>query len=102
MESHDPKVAGRESYQQLWNVTAAIVKAWDPYGLLAGGAPGDELDREIASLVAQIPRMASATDAAYAFSRIFGSSFEPHRFTPESCEEVGQKLYAALKEHGLK
>jgi len=36
----------------MWDVTAAVVWAWDPYSLLAGGAPADELDREIASLVA--------------------------------------------------
>jgi hypothetical protein len=45
----------------VWDVTAAIVRAWDSYSLLAGRAPADALDREIASLVAQIPRITSAT-----------------------------------------
>jgi hypothetical protein len=102
MKHHDPRVGGRKQYEQMWDVTAAVVKAWDPYGLLAGGAPEDELDSEITSLVAQIPRMASATDAAHAVARIFGSSFAPERFTPQSCADVGEKLYAALRGHGLK
>jgi Domain of unknown function (DUF1871) len=102
MKSHDPKVAGREKYEQMWDVTAAVVRAWDPYRLLAGGAPVDELDGEIASLVAQIPRITSATDAAHAVSRIFGSSLEPSVFTPQSCEDIGEKLFTALKKRGLK
>jgi hypothetical protein len=101
MKSHDPRVAGRKKYEQMWDVTAAIVRAWDPYGLLAGGAPHDELDSEITSLVAQIPHVASAADAAHAVARIFGSSFDPEHFTHQSCADVGEKLYVALREHGL-
>jgi len=96
MKSHDPKVAGREKYEQMWDVTAGVVRAWDPYGLLAGGAPADELDNEIASLVAQVPRITSATDAAHAVC------FESPVFTPQSCEDIGEKLFAALKNSGLK
>ena len=102
MKSHDPNAAGRKKYEQMWDVTAAVLRAWDPYSLLAGGAPADELNGEIASLVAQIPRITSATDAAHAISRIFGSSFETRVFTPQSCEDIGEKLFDALKERGLK
>jgi Domain of unknown function (DUF1871) len=101
MKRQDPNAAGRTKYQQMWNVTAGIIRDWDPYGLLGGGAPGDELDREIASLVAQIPRIHSAADATQAVLRIFASSFEAHSFTEEKCSEVGKQLYAALAEQGL-
>ena len=102
MKAHDPKIAARKKYEQMWDVTAAVVRAWDPYSLLAGGAPADELDREIASLVAQIPRITSTTDAAHAVVRNFGSSLEPTVFTPQTCEDIGEKLFTALKECGLK
>jgi hypothetical protein len=85
----------------MWDVTAGVIKSWDPYELLGGGAPGDEFDHEIASLVAQIPRIHSAADAARAISRIFAASFEAHSFTEEACSGVGERLYAALAEHGL-
>ena len=49
MKRQDPNAAGRAKYQQMWEVTAGIIREWDPYGLLGGGAPGDEFDREIAS-----------------------------------------------------
>ncbi len=71
MKRQDMNAAGRAKYQKMWDVTAGVIKSWDPYGLLGGGAPGDEFDREIASLVAQIPRIHSELDAAQAVSRIF-------------------------------
>jgi hypothetical protein len=85
----------------MWDVTAGVIKCWDPYKLLRGGAPEDEFDREIASLVAQIPRIHSARDAAHAISRIFSASFERSRFTKEMCSDVGSKLYTALADQGL-
>jgi hypothetical protein len=101
MKHKDPKAAGRAKYQQMRDVTATVIRSWDPYGLLNGGAPRDEFDQEIASLVAQIPRIHSAKDAAHAVSRIFAASFETHLFTSETCSDVGKKLYAALTEQGL-
>ena len=101
MKHQGPNAAGRTKYQKMWAVTAGIIRDWDPYGLLGGGAPGDEFDREIASLMIQIPRIHSAVDAAQAVSRIFASSFEAHSFTEKTCSEVGKQLYAALAEQGL-
>ena len=101
MKHQDPNVVGRTKYQRKWDVTAGIIRGWDPYGLLGGGAPGDEFDHEIASLVSQIPRIHSAADATQAIARIFASSFEAHSFTEESCSEVGKQLYAVLAEQGL-
>lgn len=74
MKLQDPNTAGRAEYRKMWDVTAGVVKSWDPYGLLGSGAPGDEFDREIASLVAQIPRIHSELDAAHAISRTFAAS----------------------------
>lgn len=83
------------------DVTAEIIRGWDPYGLLAGDAPRDEFDREIATLVTEIPRIKSATDAAHAVSRIFGASFESSSSPKDSCEDVGRKLFAALQRQDL-
>jgi hypothetical protein len=85
----------------MWDVTANVIRSWDPYGLLAGGTPLDEFDQEIASLVAQIPRIHSAEDAVHAMSRTFSSSFEADLFTVGICSEVGKKLFAALSKQGL-
>jgi hypothetical protein len=101
MKHQDINAVGRAKYQRLWDVTANVVRTWDPLGLLAGGAPVDEWDHEIASLVVQIPRIRSPVDAAHAVSRIFASSVDPDSFTKEKCSEVGKRLYAALSEQGL-
>jgi hypothetical protein len=101
MKRRERNAAGRTKYSHMWDVTAEVIRAWDPYGLLAGGAPHDEFDQEIASLVAQIPRMHSAADAEHAVSRIFSANFEADSFTVEVCSDVGKKLFAALSEQGL-
>jgi hypothetical protein len=82
-------------------VVRGIIHEWDPYSLLAGGAPADEFDSEIASVVKQIPRIKSQQDAALAISRVFSSAFEKERFTPNDCAAIGTKLYDALLQHRL-
>jgi hypothetical protein len=101
MRSRDRNAPGREKYQQIWDVTAATIRQWDPYKLLSGGAPPDEFDREITSVVAQIPRIHSAMEAALAVSRVFSSTFDARTFTAEACSEVGEKLFVALSDKGF-
>jgi hypothetical protein len=78
-----------------------VISQWDPYSLLAGGAPADEFESEVRSIVAQIPRIRSAHDASYAISRVFSSAFEPRSFKPEDCAEVGGMLFRTLTEQNL-
>ena len=100
MKRSDPKAAGKAKYQQMWAVTADVIRKWDPYELLAGGAPKDEWDSEISSVVAQMSRVHSSSDAAAAIARVFGSSLEQGGFTQEACADVGAELYARWKERG--
>ena|SRR5579872_5216744 len=99
--SRDRNAAGRAKYEEMWDITAAVIQQWDPYRLLGEGAPTDEFDHEIASVVAEIPRIHSAADAASAVSRVFSSSFEPQYFSVDACAEVGEKLFSALSDRGL-
>lgn len=89
-------VKTKEEYQNALSVVRMVIHDWDPYGLLAGGAPQDEFDREIASITSQIPRIKSDRDAVLVISRVFSSSFEQDQFRPERCTEVGENLYRAL------
>jgi hypothetical protein len=86
----------REDYDRAFAVVRDAIVAWDPYGIVGGGAPRDEWDSEVASIVAQIPRIGSAKDAAHAVSRTFSSALDRNRFTPEDCEGVGAQLFEAL------
>jgi hypothetical protein len=86
----------REEYDRAFAVVREAIAAWDPYSLVSGGAPQDEWDSEVASIVAQIPRIGTAKDAAHAVSRTFSSALEREGFTPEECEGVGARLFKAL------
>ena len=93
-------VAGKEKYERMWQITAEVIRAWDPYSL-AGGSAKDEFDSEISAVVTHISRMRSPSDAANAVSQVFSSNFEPHLFSPKDCSEVGSELFARLKEQGF-
>jgi hypothetical protein len=84
-----------------FDVVAAVIREWDPYGLLRTGSPLDEFDAEIHSLVRQLPRIATKQDAILAVSRVFSAAFDAETFKPEFCEAVGAMLFAALTESRL-
>jgi hypothetical protein len=91
----------KATYKRALQVVGSVVREWDPYSLIADGAPADEFDSEIAGVVAQIPRIKTEKEAVLALSRVFSSAFEAARFTPEKCAEAGKKLFAALSENGF-
>jgi hypothetical protein len=64
-------------------IARSIINEWDPHALLASGAPDDEFESEIASIVRQLPRIRSRNDAVLAIARVFSSAFEPDCFRPE-------------------
>jgi hypothetical protein len=94
-------VRTKHNYRNAIAVIREVIHKWDPYRLLACGAPEDEFDAEVRAIVRQIPRINSTEDAIHAVSRVFTSSFEPGVFKPDDCKEVGKEIYKALKEHGL-
>jgi hypothetical protein len=91
----------KSDYKRAMEVVGSVIHRWDPYSLLAHGCPRDEFDSEIASVVAQIPRIVSAHDAARAVSTVFSSAFQHEGFSPEDCAAVGGELFETLREHGL-
>src|SRR5262245_46301975 len=90
----------REDYDRATKIVRGVIATWDPYALLASGAPSDEFDAEVAKVVAQIPRVASRRDMRIAVSRVFYSAFG-EGFSPEDCERMGQRLFEALSAQGL-
>ena len=91
----------RADYERACEVAKRVIDAWDPYGLLAQGAPSDEFESCAAQLVTYVPRMRTADDAVDAVSRVFSESFEPEYFQPNHCRDVGTKLFSALAQAGL-
>lgn len=91
----------KSEYKLALQIVRTIIHEWDPYSLLAGGAPDDEFDREIASVASQVTRIKSQADAAHVISRVFSSAFEHEGFSAKDCAEVGAKLFDALSRNGL-
>lgn len=101
MTKRPRRTALRLRNRAVWELTADVIREWDPYGLLKDGAPIDEFDHEISSVAADLGRIKTAMDAAHAVARVFSSSFGDHtRFSPEACASVGEKLFSRLRERG--
>jgi hypothetical protein len=94
-------LASRADYERLLFAVRSVVHRWDPYGLLAGGAPQDEFDREIALIAARIRDIKTEKDAVQALSSVFTDAFEAETFTPELCSTPGKELFAALRNGGF-
>lgn len=91
----------RREREKAFDAVRSVIHQWDPYDLLAGGAPADEFDSEISAVVNQLHRVRSPLDAAHAISRVFSSSFSSPSFTVEECRAVGERLHQTLVERGI-
>lgn len=82
-------------------IVGRMVRAWDPYNLIAEGAPMDEFDDEIAQVVAHIPRCLEIDDLAKVISAVFSDAFERDGFTPANCFRPAQEIYMELRRANL-
>ena len=94
-------VKTREDYDRAIVLTRELMHAWDPGKLLAGGAPRDELDDEVARLVARIPRIAGPDDAGHHVAEVFTAQFGRGVLDATESARIGANWYAALVEAGL-
>lgn len=91
----------KAEYRELLAIVARVVADWDPYALLENGAPSDEFAHEVALVAAQVPGVKSASDAVRVISEVFSSAFESKSFGANTCDVVGERLFAELKESGF-
>ncbi len=86
---------------ELIPVYAAVkrcVDAWDPLGLLAGGAPPDEYECEIRMIAERIFPGSAPETVAEAVNDVFSKMFRPDWFGIEKCRNVAEKICVALNE----
>jgi hypothetical protein len=90
-------VKDRREYQQALKIIGNVVRAWDPYCLIANGAPSDELDGEIVKVTARVPSFCSPSAVALALSEIFSTSFGPEgRFSVADCSGPAEQIFMEL------
>lgn len=90
----------RADYDGVRAIVRRVLAAWDPYGLLSGGAPPDEFDAEVALVTARVPKIVSPESAAAHLSGVFSQQFEAERFGIDACREAGRDLYEQLRTAG--
>jgi hypothetical protein len=91
----------RKEWKQLEPIVRDVIHKWDPYGLLGDGAPQDEFDSQILTIVGRLRGITTPLGCVVAISDVFSASFEPERFGMDDGRQVGQNLFDALKEAGL-
>jgi hypothetical protein len=95
------KEVKKREREKIFDAVRSVINEWDPYELLAGGAPSDEFGSEISAVIRQLDRIHSPRDASHVISRVFSSSFEPELFQIEHCQSVGERLYSVLVERSF-
>ena len=95
------EMTDRDRWKQVQRVVSRVIHDCDPYALFEGGAPEDEWDSEILTIVGRVTRCSSAEAATAAIADIFTSALQPEGFSWNDCAEVGRKLFDALKEESL-
>ena len=71
---------------KAFEIIKSGIHAIDPYALLKGGAPDDEFDSEINSILNQLDRCNNAVDLAHIMARVlsfaFSESFDYKLYIP--------------------
>ncbi len=86
----------RREYEKAIEIVGGVIRAWDPYSLIAEGAPADEFDDQIVKITARVPTFRSPSDAALAISDVFSASFGPESFSVTDCSEPAQQIFTEL------
>jgi len=94
-------VKSRDDYDRAIVLTRELMHAWDPGKLLAGGAPRDEFDDEVARLVARLPKITGPEDAGRHVGEVFTAQFGRGVLSEEESNRIGARWHAALREAGL-
>lgn len=94
-------IQSKADYKIAFALVQEVVSDWDPYSLIAAGAPSNEFDMEVAKVLARVPTILSEDDAATVLASVFRESFEPDQFSVESCAEVGRSLFLRLQAAGF-
>ena len=87
----------RRDYERAIEIIGAVIRAWDPYNLIAEGAPTDEFDDQIARITAKVPTFHRTEEIARVISDVFSASFCPDSFTPTNCFIPAQEIFMELR-----
>jgi hypothetical protein len=90
----------KKKYNELMETVGAAIKKLDPYGLIAGGAPSNEFDSEVAKISTEALKPTSVRDFASFIAEVLNESFGKG-FSTDSCLPVAKEIRSELKQKGL-
>jgi hypothetical protein len=73
----------REEYDDGFRIVRAALASWDPFDLLVAGAPEDEWDHKVESILPRIQRARTPADVAREIAVLFGDSIGGRRYPPK-------------------
>ncbi len=88
------KMAQRMAHSEMLAIRG-FLNEWDPYELVAGGAPENELESEAQCILGKLHsgEVKTQADLAAYISALFSKQFEPI-FTPGNCAGIAQVIWA--------
>lgn len=92
MTSSDHKTM-KHLYREALTVATAVINDWDPFGLVAGGAPKDGFEGEVSCIVAKAREAHTPEVQAIVVSEVFSSCFGPAAFPVKACFPVASRLF---------
>ena len=86
----------RREYEKAMEIVGGVIRSWDPYCLIAEGAPLDEFGDQISRITARAPDFRSPMDVAQAISDVFSASFGQDTFSVSECLVPARQVFTAL------
>jgi hypothetical protein len=91
----------RDDYDRAFAIVRAAVARWDPALLLSGGAPADEWDAEIASLLPKLRTSKTSANLADELFALFGGRCGQATVGFEECRAAATEIILRLKTEAL-
>ena len=90
----------KENYKATIKIVRDSMTRIDPFNLLSGGAPDDEFDSEIISIVGLSKNCVSGLDIAHAIANVLNKSFNEN-YSYTEFEKEGNLIYKSLQDQKI-
>jgi hypothetical protein len=88
----------KQSYRNTFDAIKGIFIEFDPLGLIAGGAPEDEYDLEISTLIPQLRTCHSLSDVADSIRAVLSDLLDLHDLPADVVRAMSEKVLATMTE----
>lgn len=91
----------KHDYREIVHIVKQALNEWDPYDLIAGGAPENEFTEETTQIAAKIKKTETPAELALVISDLFTRNFESALFSVEECLPVAYRILSDIEARRL-